>query len=208
MNYAHPELWMAKATVTAIKRPQRYLLRVELEYITPPIWRQISVDGQLTLDELHQVLQVAMGWTDSHLHEFIIHGVTYATPHPDDDRERKITDERQIKLERLFEPGMQFVYVYDFGDNWRHLVRVEKAEAVDASLGLATVLAGEHACPPEDCGGPHIYGEFLQNLKTDPKGSEVKDFMRWVGKDFRPKRFQLRAANAALQNMVWNSGGE
>ena len=199
---------MTKATVTAIKRPQRFLLRVELEYIQPPIWRQISVDGQRTLGELHQVLQVAMGWTDSHLHEFIINGEHYAAPHPDDDRERKITDERGIKLQRLLEPGLQFVYVYDFGDHWRHLIRVEKAEAIDASQGLASVLAGERACPPEDCGGPHIYGEFLKNLEIDPKGSEVRDFMRWVRKDFRPKRFQLRIANLALQNMVWNSGGE
>lgn len=197
---------MTKAPVTGLRRPQRFLLRVELEYIHPPIWRQVSVNGQLSLEQLHQVLQVAMGWTDSHLHEFSINRVTYATPHPDDDRERKITDERGIKLQRLLEPGLQFVYVYDFGDNWRHLIRVEKAEPADASQGLASVLAGECACPPEDCGGPHIYGDFLKNLETSPKGSEVKDFMRWVGKDFRPKRFQLRVANVALKNMVWNSG--
>ena len=199
---------MARATVTELKRPQRFLLRVELEYIQPPIWRQISVDGQLTLEQLHQILQVAMGWTNSHLHEFIINGVHFATPHPDDDRERKITDERQIRVQKLFEPGLRFVYVYDFGDNWRHNIRVEKAEPSDASQGPATVLAGERACPPEDCGGPHIYGEFLQNLATDPKGPEVKEFMRWVGEDFQPKRFQLGVVNSALQNMTRSRGGE
>lgn len=192
---------MAKSKIIKLKRKQAYLLRVELEHIKPAIWRQVWVEGQMTLDQLHQVIQLAVGWTDSHLHEFTIKGVTYATPHPDDDLGRKITDERVVRLRTVLEPGLEFDYVYDFGDNWRHIVRVEKTEITGESRGVH-VEDGARACPPEDCGGPHIYGEFLDNLKTNPRGQEVKDFLRWAGEDFDPERFDLRAANAALLHLT------
>lgn len=199
---------MAKSTVSEIKRPQAYLLRIELEAIKPPIWRQVWVEGQMSLIQLHHILQLAMGWTDAHLHEFSINGVTYATPHPEDDRERKIIDERRIKLQRVLKPDFAFEYVYDFGDHWRYLIRVEQVNAIKQPQGAAFVEAGARACPPEDCGGIFGYQEFLENLKTKPKGRAVKEFQRWAGGDFDPERFDRRAANAALLHMAWNHWGE
>lgn len=199
---------MAKATVSEIKRPHACLLRVELKDIKPVIWRQVWVEGQMSLTQLHHILQLAMGWTDAHLHEFMIDGTTYATPHPEDDRERKISDERRVKLQQVLTPDLAFEYVYDFGDHWRHLVRVKQLKAIKEPQGTAFVEAGARACPPEDCGGVLGYQTFLNNLRTDPKGLEVKEFQRWAGGDFDPERFDRRAANAALLHMAWNHWGE
>ena len=171
----------------------RYLLRVELKDVKPTIWRQIWVESQMSLIQLHHIFQLAMGWTDAHLHSFTIHRITYATPRPEDGPDRIVVDERLIRLQMILKPSLEFEYLYDFGDNWRHVVRVEKTEPMDEPQGAAFVEAGAGACPPEDCGGTPGYETVLDHLRNDPEGTDARDFLRWAGEDFDPNRFDRRA---------------
>ncbi|WP_045226949.1 plasmid pRiA4b ORF-3 family protein [Methyloterricola oryzae] len=189
------------------KRNYRYQLRVELQDISPIIWRLIWVESNLSLVQLHHVVQAAMGWSDAHLHEFTIDDMHYATPHPEDDLDRPLSDERRVRLHTLLKPGLEFEYLYDFGDSWQHTIRVERAESVKELYGYAHIEAGSRACPPDDCGGPCAYQAFLDQLKTDPRNEEVTEFLNWAGNDFDPSRFDRHAANATLSRMAWNRWG-
>lgn len=197
---------MATSRTTTAKR--RYRLRVELDGVTPIIWREIWVEGQMPLIQLHHILQAAMGWTDAHLHQFTIADKTYSTPHPEDDPEREVIDERTVALHEVLDKDMQFLYDYDFGDSWRHVIHVREVKRQTTLYGAGYVDAGARACPPEDCGGSDAYQTFLDDLQTHPKSEEVKSFLRWAGKDFDPDRFDRHATNAALLRMAWNRWGE
>jgi hypothetical protein len=182
-----------------------FTLRIELEGIRPLVWRRLLVDGNVTLGKLHHYIQAAMGWTDAHLHEFEIAGEVFAIPHPDDDPERRINDERLTELSRLVRAGDHFYYRYDFGDSWTHRIVVEVVtdESHEPS-GYAEVAAGERACPPEDVGGAESYMEFVEAITTRRNSEEALDWLAWAGPDFDPECFDRIAANAALLRMAWN----
>jgi hypothetical protein len=186
-----------------------YCLRIELEDLTPSVWRRLWIEDKVNLIKLHHAIQAAMGWTDAHLHEFQIGGVAYATPHPEDEPDRQIIDERGVRLDKVLKGISTFGYTYDFGDHWQHRITVEKIVIATAmSRGYGFVEAGERACPPEDAGGSHGYQDFLDQLTKAPKSKEVREFRRWAGEDFDPNRFDRLAANAALLRMAWNRWGE
>ncbi len=149
-----------------------------------------------TLAELHALLQAAMGWEDYHLHQFEIAGVTYST----DDGEGwgpAPKDERRARLDRVARKGTRLVYEYDFGDSWEHDIKVE--DVLDAEDGKVypACVAGERACPPEDCGGVWGYEEFLAAL-ADSHHDEHDHLLEWVGGEFDPERLDLAAVNRAL----------
>lgn len=186
-----------------------YRFRIELEGITPPIWRRLWIENGATLIKLHHAIQAAMGWTDAHLHEFHIGGITYATPHPEDELDRVIVDERTVRLNKVLSGISTFIYAYDFGDDWQHRITLEKkVKLTPFSIRHGHVEAGERACPPEDAGGSHGYQAFLDQLAANPKSAEVREFLRWAGDDFDPEQFDRRAANAALTRMAWNRWGD
>jgi hypothetical protein len=185
----------------------RYCLDIELEGITPAIWRRVWVEGQMSLRQLHHIVQAAMGWTTSHLHWFDIDGRHYGAPDPDGFGP-KLIDDRSLRLEEILVSGLRFEYLYDFGDSWTHLVHVAAAQPIDEPFGAASVEAGARACPTEDCGGAPMYQAFLDRRAAQPRHAEVKEFLEWAGEDFDPDRFDRRAANAALLRMAWNRWGE
>ncbi|WCE92918.1 plasmid pRiA4b ORF-3 family protein [Acidithiobacillus ferriphilus] len=194
------------------KQAYSYLLQVELEDITPTIWRQVWVDSGMSLHTLHHVLQAAMGWTDAHLHEFSINGKRYALPDPEDDPKRLPVDERKVLLGQILEPGLEFKYLYDYGDSWTHVIRVEEVNPITEPAGckpygVAFVDAGQGACPPEDSGGAPGYQDSLDLLREDPESEDAQSFLQWAGEDFDPGRFDRHAANAALLRMAWNRWG-
>ncbi|MGS5046811.1 MULTISPECIES: plasmid pRiA4b ORF-3 family protein [unclassified Mameliella] len=182
-------------------------LKIELVGIKPPIWRRILVPNDISLDILHSVLQGAMPWQDYHLHEFEIGEDRFEARDERDDSwdpndGRK--DEKKFTLGQLVKKGSQFTYTYDFGDGWRHLVTVEKISKPTGrpDLDFPACVAGERACPPEDCGGPYSYEEFLDAL-TDKRHPEHRDTMQWAGA-FEPEVFSVQQANAAVGAMfVW-----
>lgn len=174
-------------------------LRVELLDVTPTVWRRLLVPETITLPKLDRVLQAAVGWTNSHLHEFVIRGVRYSDPEPDFADELEHVDEKGVVLyQALGLDARCFDYVYDFGDDWHHVVLVEDQRAT-TSEAASTIrcIAGENACPPEDVGGTHGYAGFLEAI-ADPNHEEHSDYLRWVGGRFDPTRFDLGATNRAL----------
>jgi len=200
---------LPKKRRTSLNAPCLYTLKIELhpEAIQPPIWRRLEVDGRISLAKLHHLIQAAMGWSDAHLHEFVIRGERYAPLLPDlEDNVAK--DERKAKLNRLFVRGEQYLYRYDDGDNWEHLISVETFEECDDdTAGEARVLAGKRACPPEDVGGIQGYQDFVEKLLSAPESSESRALLLWAGGEFDAEKFDRRAANAAIQRMVWNHWG-
>ena len=190
-------------------------LHVQIDDIKPPVWRRIVVDGDITLRLLHHVLQAAFGWTDSHLHEFVIDDSSYqmldnenVLDFMDEMGDTPIFDDRKAKLQRLVRPGQQFTYLYDFGDSWRHIVTVEVIETRAEPMYSATILDGERAGPPEDVGGPGGYEAFLDTILNRRESDEGLEYLEWVGGEFDPEAFDRRNANNTLARMAWNGWGK
>ncbi len=188
--------------------PSIFTLRVELAKSVPTIWRQIEIDSRVTLEVLHHILQAAMGWTDSHLHDFEISGKRYANPDDDEYGDFPDTlDEALFTLKDVAKKGKSFIYTYDFGDSWRHNITVVTTTPSSRSVcdvGNAWIEDGQRACPPEDCGGIWGYQEFLKDNAEAPDETNAQEFRDWAGMDFDPERFDRKAANAAISRMFWN----
>lgn len=190
---------MAKrAASTSRKISWSWQLKIQLLDVIPTVWRRLVVPETITLPKLHQVFQAAFGWTNSHLHEFVIGGVRYSEPDPDFDDELRHVGERGIKLHKALGIDARcFDYVYDFGDDWHHVVLVED-QHIDAKRRTSIrCIDGENACPPEDVGGAFRYEEFLTAI-GDPSHEEHDTYREWSGGRFDPRLFDLDAANRAL----------
>ena len=137
-----------------------------------------------------------MGWEDAHLHAFKINRVNYGVPDPDFPGD--IRNERNIRLDSVAKAGETFIYEYDFGDGWLHEIQVEKESPIEFGVKYPHCLAGERACPPEDCGGPFGYQQMLDAI-NDPNHPEHEDFLEWIGGDFDPEYFDLEQTNEILQ---------
>ncbi len=176
---------------------KNYQLKITLNHSKPPIWRRVQVPGDFTLDRLHEVIQVVMGWGNYHLHQFLIGNVYYGEPHPDYITEMK--DEKKVRLSELVSEGDQFVYEYDFGDSWEHKVQVEKILPRERGVRYRypKLLKGKRACPPEDVGGIWGYEEFLEAIR-DPDHPEHEDMLDWIGGEFDPEKFDKDEIDQAL----------
>jgi hypothetical protein len=142
------------------RRPREVLqLKVSLKGSRPPIWRRLEVPATITLDELHQVIQVAFEWTDSHLHAFETPQGEYGVPDPEWGLD--LRSERGVRLSKVATVGEKLTYVYDFGDDWQHVVLVEKAAPSQEDVSYPRCTAGRRAAPPEDCGGIWGYQDML-----------------------------------------------
>jgi hypothetical protein len=190
---------MAKrAESTNRKISWSWQLKIELLDVTPAVWRRLVVPETIKLPKLHQVFQAALGWTNSHLHEFVIGGVRYSEPDPDFDDDLGHVDERRVVLHKALGIDARcFDYVYDFGDDWHHVVLVEDLHIDSKPPASIRCIDGENACPPEDVGGPFRYAEFLIAI-ADPNHEEHEVYQEWSGGRFEPTRFDLDAANRAL----------
>lgn len=178
-----------------------YQLRIELEEVRPAIWRRVLVPADATLAGLHRVIQAAMGWQDAHLWRFQARGVEYSEGALEGSRSASGT-----RLQDVARPGDVLRYEYDFGDSWEHRVRVEKALPAEPGREYPVCVAGERACPPEDCGGPPGY-EHLLDVLSDPADPEHEDLLEWVGGEFDPEAVELRAINRRLARTRPREGG-
>ncbi|WP_420632467.1 plasmid pRiA4b ORF-3 family protein [Candidatus Palauibacter sp.] len=183
----------------ATARRRAYQLRVALSGARPPIWRRFLVSPTVALSELHEVLQVVMGWEDCHLHHFRRVKRYYAPPNPwDDGFGPASVDSRKVRLGQLLrKPKDWIAYQYDFGDSWRHRVTLQKILPVDPAIRLPACIAGKRSCPPEDCGGLWGYYEMLAAL-ADPAHEEHEDMVDWIGR-FDPDEFNVDDVNAQLR---------
>jgi len=188
--------------VSAQKKPGAqsvYQLKVTLMGIRPPIWRRIQVTGDTTLATMHRILQVVMGWTDSHLHQFVADGTYYGVPNLQDAYEVK-SESRPRLGELVAAPKDGFRYEYDFGDNWQHEILLEKILPPEPGVRYPIALAGMRATPPEDVGGTFGYADFLEAI-GDPNHPEHEELLEWVGGSFDPEAFELEEVNRALRRV-------
>lgn len=169
-------------------------LKVTLRGTKPPVWRRLLIPGEMTLGDLHQAIQAAMGWHDSHLHAFDIAGREYGDPDSVDD----VADEERLTLNGVLNSGVtRFTYTYDFGDNWEHTVLIERTRRPLEAGSYPACIAGKRNCPPEDCGGPWGYQDLLAVL-ADPAHPDHPERAEWVGEDFDPEEFAIEVANTRL----------
>ena len=190
-----------KTRKTAPKQgPLLYQFKITLLDIHPLIWRRIQVpDGILA--ELHEGIQAAFGWENYHLHQFEIDGERYGPLGSDDFAfDDDMLDEADVRLSELIPKSgrrTRWIYEYDFGDSWRHEVVFEGYPPPDAKLNYPRCVEGARACPPEDCGGPWGYPNYLEAL-ADPDHEEHDDLLEWGG-PFDPEMFDLKRATQAMQ---------
>jgi len=187
------------------KKPQApramYQLKIVLLGSKPSIWRRILVPGQVKLSRLHDILQIVMGWTNSHLHQFHAESGIYCLNVEDNFGDLEKHDERRFSVADVVpREKTWFIYEYDFGDGWEHEVRVEKILPGEIGERTASCLQGKNACPPEDCGGIPGYYRILE-ITGNPQHSEHEELTAWLGSDFDPRHFDPEEINAALKRL-------
>ena len=175
-----------------------YQIKVTLNDSKPPIWRRVLVPDSISLHQLHTILQIVMGWTNSHLHQFIIEDEYYGEPEDSDYGD--IKNEKRYRLNQFVRrKGFKFIYEYDFGDSWEHTVHIEAILPMEKGKQYPVCLEGKRACPPEDIGGVSGYEEFLEAI-SNPKHPEHEEMMEWFGEDFDPEFFDTEDVNLGLRN--------
>ena len=175
-----------------------YQLKVTLDDSKPPIWRRILVPENITLYNLHDILQIVMGWTDSHLHMFTIERQIYGNPEDDEYGDLGTKNENRYRLNQLsLREKSRFSYEYDFGDSWDHTILVEKILSPEKGVHYPVCIKGKRACPPEDVGGVWGYEGFLEAI-ADPEHEEHDEYLEWIGDDFDPEAFDVDEVNEAL----------
>jgi hypothetical protein len=183
-----------------------YQIKVTLKDFKPSIWRSIQVRSDATLGELHATIQIAMGWTNSRLHHFIV-GKTpnlrfIGAPGPNEDGLGLMDEENEheIAISRVLSATKtKITYEYDFGDSWEHEVALEKIMETEAGVHYPRCLAGENACPPEDVGGVWGYVNFLQAINNS-EHEQHEFYLERVGGEFNPEEFDLKTVNKRLKN--------
>jgi len=200
-----------------------YQLRVWLREISPAIWRRLLIRSDSTIADLHYTVQIVMGWTDFHLHQFVIHGKRYGVLRvggiwfADDPDKVRLCDLRFRERER-------FMYEYDFGDLWQHEIRVEKKLPLDPKKTYPVCIDGARSTPPEDCGGPWAFMELQQRYSfyniaermleivesddleecRDDYREEVAELLYWLKVDKFPRRnVNRRLKQYALNDEEW-----
>jgi len=213
---------MATATApVAPGAPVVYQLKVVLRGVSPMIWRRLLVRSDSTIADLHATLQLALGWSDEHLHRFVIHGKDYGISRIgglgfSDDPHRVQLADLGVRLRE------RFLYEYDFGDGWQHDLRVEAIQDADPRRRYPVCVGGRRAAPPEDCGGPWTFQELRQRhhpvliarrlaellgaaldatqpyrwrVIVDEHRDELTDLLRWA----HAERFDRRQVNQRLR---------
>jgi len=162
----------------------------------PLVWRRIRIPASYSFWDFHVAIQDAMGWLDSHLHEFRVLdppsgvSVIVGSPDPDLSMDRSVTPEyTQFPIDYAESP-QPIQYTYDFGDDWSHAVIFEGFEQSDSEVVAPELIAGAGACPLEDSGGAHHYAHIIRVL-NDPSHPEYADFVEWAGGPIDPSAFSM-----------------
>jgi hypothetical protein len=175
-------------------------LKIVLVDTEPPIWRRVEVPAEMTLKDLHAVIQATMGWQNTHLYQFQVGRETIDGPGMGGGGwggSRSI-GAGAVRLDDLVGRGVKRVdYVYDMGDSWEHRIQIEKSLPADPAVRYPQLLDGALCCPPEDVGGVPGFYEFLEAM-SDPKHPDHVDRMEWYGGKFDPAEFDIERVRKAL----------
>lgn len=178
-----------------------YQIKATLIDIDPPIWRRLLISGDTNLGLLHGILQISMGWQNSHLHQFVVGRTFYADP---EARLDDAVNEFNTLISDIAPAEKdKFMYVYDFGDSWEHIIQVEKilTEHNDFSAP-ATCVDGSRACPPEDCGGIPGYYDLCEIIQ-DQDHERYDEMLEWLGNEYDPEQFDASEINQYLKKLKW-----
>jgi hypothetical protein len=181
-----------------------FQIRIDVARYRPKIWRRLLVRSDLPLYDFHMTIQIAMGWENSHLHQFIKGKKFYSERLADDwtwDDLSNIDYEGMIISDLLEKAKDKIEYEYDFGDGWIHDVILEKVLLPDETMKAPVCIDGALACPPEDCGGIWGYASMLEILK-DPGHEQYEETLEWVGETFNPEFFDIEAVNKLLKKHI------
>lgn len=183
------------------KSSQIYQLKVSLKGARPPIWRRILVSSDASLMQLHDIIQIVMGWDSYHLHAFTIGEQTYGDPADDMFGDFGTLDEAVFRLDQVIKSeGKRFTYEYDFGDSWHHEILLEKILPAQKDAHYPVCIKGKRACPPEDVGGIWGYKYFLEAIHNKDH-EEHQSYLDWVGGEFDAEGFDLEQINKELSHM-------
>ncbi|HZQ37751.1 MAG TPA: plasmid pRiA4b ORF-3 family protein [Dehalococcoidia bacterium] len=189
---------------TTRPKPAIYQMKVTLKGTRPPIWRRFQVRNEITLGELHNVLQVVMGWYDEHLHSFRIGQREFGVPDPEWGGDDETQDEERAVLGKVMtQAGTKLRYEYDFGDGWEHEVLLEKILPAEEEKQYPVCLAGRRRCPLEDCGGVWGWANLIGAV-ADPNHPDHEELSEWTmewtgGQPLDAEAFDLDAVNRALR---------
>lgn len=179
--------------------PQIWRWHITLADSEPPIWRRFQVSNQITLADLHTVVQAVMGWQNAHWHQFKVSSDRESLPYqpvPAADQAAM-----QVTLAALnLQPGSRLSYTYDCSDGWLHILELEAVLSPSQDERSPYCLEGQRACPPEKSGGVWGYEELLEQL-ADPEDPDYEALLMWVGLDFDPEAFDPQAVNQRLQRL-------
>ena len=182
-------------------------IRIELQEIEPRIWRRVDVPLSTTLLALHDIVQIAFRWTDSHLFEFEVGGRIYGEPENDLFGERRIYKAASLRVKTVVARGVErFLYVYDFGDEWRHDLFIEEVREGEPDVDYPAFVEGERRGPPEDVGGVSGFMEFLEATRN-PFHEEHESVVRWYGKRFEPEDIDERWVRLCLEMVAGRRRG-
>jgi len=188
-----------------------YQFKVALRGIKPMIWRRVQVPVGSTFGDLHYAINNAMGWSDTHLHEFTVINPKYCeeeligTPDDDNPFADRVREEHKTKIKPYLPANKKFEYLYDFGDGWEHIVTFEGEFVAQPDVKYPKCIAGKRACPPEDVGGTWGYERVVELLAArnkmqqgDPAAATLseddKSLLEWLNPDYDPEWFDPEEA--------------
>jgi len=176
-----------------------YQLTITLKDSKPPMWRRIQVKEDTTLYTLHQIIQIAMGWTHSHLHQFMADGVYYGAPDPEYGFDM-VNEQRSRRKEIVRHVHDTCLYEYDFGDGWDHEMLLEKLLEPEVKTRYPPCFTGKRHCPPGERGGVWGYRTFVEAM-GDPDHPEHDEYLEWGEDAFDPEAFDVEEVHRALQQI-------
>jgi hypothetical protein len=168
---------MAKKKTTPLKKPKVFELTISLQETSPLVWRKVLAHEFIGLDELHMLIQIKMGWENRHLYDFKINKKIYTDN--ESALEMKTLAVDGLLLSDVLGDANKFIYTYDFGDGWVHEIKVSKILDHDPRMNYPVCIAGENACPPEDCGGVHRF-EKLKPTLVGKESEEKDELLTWL----------------------------
>lgn len=180
--------------------------------IEPAIWRRLLLPEDLNFAQLHEVIQAAFGWTDSHLHHFIVGGLVVGAPEFDEDglNRHQTFNASEVFLRDLLIhdlDAVKILYEYDFGDSWRHWITFDSQLTEAPGETYPQIVDGRRSAPPEDVGGPPGYERFLEAWR-DPKHKEHKAMRTWAGRAFDPEAFDRDKTQKAIKAALRRCKGD
>jgi Plasmid pRiA4b ORF-3-like protein len=174
-------------------------LRIEIDDVTPPVIRRVEVPVTIRLDDLHFVLQIAIGWQNCHPFEFRV-GETAWGLLDRDDPESSPRPAETATLADVLALTKTFRYDYVYGEDWGHTVELEAMSVAALGINYPRLVSAQGRCPPADIGGPMGYETFLQAI-ADPRHLHHEGMIEWDDPAFDPNTVDEAAIRANLANL-------